>query len=73
MPLKRMALSNYRCFADGLDVELRPLTIVLGKNNSGKSALVRAPVLCNTGINTDSPAPLDLDMFGEDFLDRSQI
>ncbi len=69
MPLKRMALSNYRCFADGLDVELRPLTIVLGKNNSGKSALVRAPVLCNTGINTDSPAPLDLDMLGEDFLE----
>ncbi len=64
-----MALSNYRCFAKGVDVELRPLTIVLGKNNSGKSALVRAPLLCNTGINTDSPAPLDLDLLGDDFLE----
>jgi len=65
----QMALTNYRCFADGIDVTLRPLTIVLGKNNSGKSALVRAPVLCNTGITTDSPAPLDLDLLGEDMLE----
>jgi len=63
-----MALSNYRCFAQGLDVELRPLTIVLGKNNSGKSALVRAPVLINTGIGTDSPAPLDLDMLSDNMF-----
>jgi AAA ATPase domain len=66
MALVRMSLTNYRCFAQGIDVELRPLTIVLGKNNSGKSALVRAPVLCNTGIHTDSPAPLDLDRLGQE-------
>jgi AAA ATPase domain len=68
MALLRMTLSNYRCFAEGFDVALRPLTIVLGKNNSGKSALVRAPVLINTGIRTDSPAPLDLDMLDENML-----
>jgi predicted ATPase len=68
MALTQMALTNYRCFAQGIDVELRPLTIILGKNNSGKSALVRAPVLCNTGIATDSSAPLDLDLLGEDML-----
>jgi hypothetical protein len=68
MALVRMALGNYRCFAQGVDVDLRPLTVILGKNNSGKSALVRAPVLCRTGIATDSPVPLDLDLVNEDML-----
>jgi len=65
MSLVRMALGNYRCFAQRQDIELRPVTVVLGRNNSGKSALVRAPVLLNSGIHTDSPTPLDLDQLGE--------
>jgi hypothetical protein len=72
MTLVRMALGGYRCFAQRQDVELRPLTIVLGRNNSGKSALVRAPVVLDTGTKTDSPAPLDLDMldrFGDEMLE----
>ncbi|WP_208116367.1 AAA family ATPase [Paractinoplanes brasiliensis] len=64
MSLVRMGLNNYRCFAGSIDVELRPVTVVLGRNNSGKSALVRAPLVLSTGIDTDSPAPLDLDKVG---------
>ncbi|MGH3943010.1 MAG: DUF3696 domain-containing protein [Pseudonocardiaceae bacterium] len=69
MSLVRMALTNYRCFAKRLDIELRPVTVVLGRNNSGKSALVRAPMVFSTGFRTDSPAPLDLDLIGEEILD----
>ncbi|MEO3922744.1 DUF3696 domain-containing protein [Micromonosporaceae bacterium B7E4] len=65
MSLVRMALDNYRCFAQRQDIELRPVTVVLGRNNSGKSALVRAPVLLDSGIHTDAPTPLDLDALGE--------
>ncbi|MFC6020414.1 DUF3696 domain-containing protein [Plantactinospora solaniradicis] len=65
MSLDRMALGNYRCFAQRQDIELRPVTVVLGRNNSGKSALVRAPVLLDSGIHTDAPTPLDLDRLGE--------
>lgn len=65
MSLVRMALGNYRCFAQRQDIELRPVTVVLGRNNSGKSALVRAPVLLDSGIHTDAPTPLDLDALGE--------
>jgi hypothetical protein len=64
-----MGLTNYRCFAGPIDVELRPVTVVLGRNNSGKSALVRAPLVLATGIDTDSPAPLDLDKLSEDIVD----
>ena len=69
MSLVRMGLTNYRCFAGPIDIELRPVTLVLGRNNSGKSALVRAPLVLSTGIETDSPAPLDLDKVGEDIVD----
>jgi AAA ATPase domain/Protein of unknown function (DUF3696) len=62
MALTRMRLKNYRCFKDTGDVELRPLTLVLGKNNSGKSALVRAPLVWSTGFRGESEEPLDLDL-----------
>lgn len=38
--------ARYRCFEERTRVELRPLTLLYGRNNSGKSAVVRAvPIL----------------------------
>ncbi|MFO0607457.1 MAG: AAA family ATPase [Polyangiales bacterium] len=38
--------ARYRCFEERTRVELRPLTLLYGRNNSGKSAVARAvPVL----------------------------
>jgi hypothetical protein len=68
MPLVGFSVKGYRCFAQRQDIELRPVTVVLGRNNSGKSALVRAPVVLATGINTDSPTPFDLDQIGEELV-----
>jgi AAA ATPase domain/Protein of unknown function (DUF3696) len=62
MQLTRMRLINYRCFSDTQNIDLRPITLVLGKNNSGKSALVRSPLVWSTGLRQDSTAPLDLDL-----------
>ncbi|GAA0398845.1 hypothetical protein GCM10009541_47360 [Micromonospora gifhornensis] len=61
MPLRKIVLENYRCFRDRQEVELAPVTVVLGKNNSGKSVLTRAPLVIATGFDTSSTAPLDLD------------
>lgn len=69
MALVNLSLRNYRCFAERQDVELRPITVVLGKNNSGKSALVRAPIILQTGIRNDHPVPFDLEQFGDDAPD----
>jgi AAA ATPase-like protein/uncharacterized protein DUF3696 len=72
MALLRMAVENYRSFKNRQDIELRPITVVLGKNNSGKSALTRLPLILETGLHTESSTPLDLDMLGDDppeFLD----
>ncbi|MEK8109782.1 AAA family ATPase [Micromonospora sp. M12] len=37
MPLSKIVLENYRCFRDRQEIELAPVTVVLGKNNSGKA------------------------------------
>ncbi|KIH99646.1 hypothetical protein LP52_05105 [Streptomonospora alba] len=65
MALSRFSVENYRCFDDRQDIELGRITVVLGKNNSGKSALVRAPLVLSTGVRTQSSLPLDLDLLGD--------
>jgi len=69
MPLSELVLENYRCFRDRQEVEFAPVTVVLGKNNSGKSVLTRAPLVIATGFDTTSSAPLDLDRLGPDAVD----
>ncbi|KAB1947571.1 DUF3696 domain-containing protein [Micromonospora sp. ALFpr18c] len=69
MPLRKIVLENYRCFRDRQEIELAPVTVVLGKNNSGKSVLTRAPLVIATGFNTSGTAPLDLDRLGPDTVD----
>ncbi|NEB70011.1 DUF3696 domain-containing protein [Streptomyces fulvissimus] len=66
MPLVSVSVENYRCFATKQTLELRPITLVLGKNNSGKSALARSPLVLSKGILTDSPMPLDLDQLSNE-------
>jgi AAA ATPase domain/Protein of unknown function (DUF3696) len=41
----RVRLRNFRCYLDSGDVTLRPLTIIVGPNNSGKSTLMDALLL----------------------------
>lgn len=64
-----MALGGYRGFAKRQAIELRPITVLLGRNNAGKSALVRAPVILGTGIGVETPEPFDLDRLSEDLVD----
>ncbi|MEU7689017.1 AAA family ATPase [Microbispora hainanensis] len=58
MPLISFTVENYRCFAKPQKVELRPITVVLGRNNSGKSALVRTPAPFAGGHPYDVPLAL---------------
>ncbi|GIF65229.1 hypothetical protein Ais01nite_32640 [Asanoa ishikariensis] len=69
MPLRKLTFANYRCFRDPQEIEFAPVTVVLGKNNSGKSVLTRLPVVISTGFDTDSTAPFDLERLGPDAVD----
>lgn len=59
MALTALEVENYKCFGRAQRIDLRPITVLLGKNNAGKSALARLPLLLATGFNTDLQEPLD--------------
>jgi len=72
MYLRAMQVERYRPFARRQEIEIRPLTIIIGKNSSGKSALVRLPLLLQKALSGTAQAPLDLDIEGVD-LGRSFV
>ena len=61
MSIQSFTLKNYRSFVDRTTIELRPLTLLFGYNNSGKSALLRALPFIADSLNGHSPTPLALD------------
>ena len=42
MELRKFSLERYKGYAELAEVELAPLTILVGANNSGKTALAQA-------------------------------
>lgn len=58
--LNRIAVENYRAFERGLSLDLRPLTLVYGKNNAGKSSVVRLAGIMHDSLAENAPSPLDL-------------
>jgi predicted ATPase len=55
-------VAKYRPFDEWNLVELRPLTLVYGRNAAGKSALVRALPLIAGALQGRGPEPLDLSL-----------
>lgn len=56
-PLKKIRLKNFQCFKDSGDIPLHGITIFIGENDSGKSAILRAlDLVLNNG-------PITIDMF----------
>jgi predicted ATPase len=40
MPITSIRLRNFRCFLDSGEIPIRPLTIIFGRNNAGKSSIL---------------------------------
>ena len=43
--LKRLTLTRFKSYSESTSLEIAPLTILLGRNNSGKSSLIQALLL----------------------------
>ena len=50
MELRKVSLERYKGYAEPIEIELAPLTILVGANNSGKTALVQAIPLLAGGL-----------------------
>ena len=46
--------TNYRIFSSPQRLRLAPLTVIFGKNNTGKSAILKLPLLIESALNGNS-------------------
>jgi hypothetical protein len=61
------SLKGYKAFAAEARVELAPLTLVLGRNNAGKTALCNAPLFFTHLFDPQASVPFPLKLRGIDF------
>lgn len=52
---RTLSFTNYRIFADRQEISLAPITIIFGKNNVGKSALLKLPVMLKNILDVRNP------------------
>ena len=67
MSLRKFTIEGYKGFARRAEIELAPLTVLVGPNNAGKSALARAIQLAAGGLAAGEDAacqPLPLESGG---------
>jgi hypothetical protein len=58
LPPTALLVSHYRAFAGDEALPLRPLTLLYGRNNSGKSTLSRALAILGASVAKDAPSAL---------------
>lgn len=56
--IRKISFKNYKSFKERQELELRPITVLIGKNSSGKSAVTKLTTLIENSLTTDSDAPL---------------
>jgi hypothetical protein len=73
MKLESIRFENYKAFKSPQLFEIKPLTIIIGKNSSGKSVVSRLPILISHSLSGKASAPLDLQIedldYGVSFVD----
>ncbi len=56
--MERFRLKRIKGFIDSEEIELKPLTFIIGQNSSGKSSIMRFPLVLKQTFLDDSMAPL---------------
>lgn len=68
--IKRLSFENYRIFRNRQVLNIKPLVIVFGKNNSGKSALLKLPVIVRSSLSNKSAEVIDSSFMGLNFIEN---
>lgn len=59
--LKELRLTNFRAFDDEVTLRLRPITVLIGRNNAGKSSLIKFILMLQQSLDPALPAFIDSD------------
>ncbi|WP_310555514.1 DUF3696 domain-containing protein [Flavobacterium sp.] len=59
--INKISFKNYKLFKEKQTLELKPITILIGKNNSGKSAVLKLPVMIAGSLSGEFEEALQLD------------
>lgn len=58
--MKSFSIENVKSFKNKTEIEIKPLTILVGRNSCGKSSLLRFPAVLSQTCDDDSQSPLQL-------------
>lgn len=53
--LKELRISNFRLFDDEVTLRFRPITVLIGRNNSGKSSIIKFLLMLQQSLSIGSP------------------
>lgn len=53
--LKELRISNFRLFDDEVKVRFRPITVLIGRNNSGKSSIIKFLLMLQQSLSVGNP------------------
>lgn len=62
--LKKLKVENYKAFKEPVEIELRPLTVFIGKNSSGKSSICKLLKSLSNSVSMKGFYPIPLSMGG---------
>jgi predicted ATPase len=58
--INKISFKNYKSFKEQQELELKAITVVIGKNSSGKSAVVKLPTLIEGSLSGDFIDPISI-------------
>lgn len=71
--IHKISFKNYKLFKARQELELKPITILIGKNSSGKSAITKLPTLIENSLTGNFKEPINLQNkgieLGGEFID----
>ena len=56
--MQKFCLNNIKSFKQSEEIEMKPITVFVGKNSCGKSSLLRFPVMLTQTFREDTLTPL---------------
>ena len=59
--VSKIRFKNFKLFKEWQTLEIKPITILIGKNNTGKTAVMKLPTMIAGSLNKNDWAALELE------------